>query len=208
MQFDTVHAVPAICWKAGTITPLAWKTRPRVMSVLQKFPGQCLFVFIKSVPLICGSFAGMSPYDLLARQLVNKLDAVVLSVEWVSSPFHHGNLAKWYVWQLYHFLSLSLFSFWKYFPWLPAPFRSSLCFTQYCVVCLSAFINHRRWWKWGCSRVKLTGFHLGLARIPLLSGIHALLLGHIRLGLRLSVLRRWTAKTFPQQTLPLFVCTV
>lgn len=26
-------------------------------------------------------FAGMSPYDLLARRLVNELDAVVLSVE-------------------------------------------------------------------------------------------------------------------------------
>lgn len=49
--------------------------------------------------------------------------------------------------------------------------------------------------------MKLTGFHLGLARI---SPVRATLTvaGHIRPGLRLSVLRRSTAKTFSQQTLP------
>lgn len=51
-----------------------------------ELPEQCLFLSkCKSVPWNCSAdlwlFAGMSPYDLLAREMVNELDAVVLSVE-------------------------------------------------------------------------------------------------------------------------------
>lgn len=49
--------------------------------------------------------------------------------------------------------------------------------------------------------MKLTGFHLGLARISPVRATRTVA-GHIRLGLRLSVLQRSTAKTFSQQTLP------
>lgn len=63
MQFDTIHAVPAICWQPGTITVLAQKIWLHVMSVLQNYQNSVYFFlsvnpFRGTVRLICGSLQG------------------------------------------------------------------------------------------------------------------------------------------------------
>ena len=48
--------------------------------VVNSFSGLCYFR-ISVLICVCLLYAGMSPYDLLARKMVTELDAVVLNVE-------------------------------------------------------------------------------------------------------------------------------
>lgn len=120
----------------------------------------------------------MSPYDLLARQLVNELDAVVLSVEWVFSPFHHRKVAKWYIWQLFYLLSsiFFFFSFWKYFPWLPPPsIPPSVLHNIVLSACLASLITGEV--EVRMQQSEANRFSFGSGKDFPTSGIHALLLG-------------------------------
>lgn len=144
----------------------------------------------------------MSPYDLLARQLVNELDAVVLSVEWVFFFLPFQQIAKWHIWQLFYTLYFwGDFSFWMYFPWLPPPsVPPSVWHNIVLSACLPSLISSELEVRMHQSEANRFSFRAWQGFLP--SGLHARLLATSGSGCSLSVLQRSTAKMFSQQTLP------
>lgn len=153
MQFDTIHAVPAICWQPGTITVLAQKIWLHVMSVLQNYQNSVYFFlsvnpFRGTVPLICGSLQGwVRTISWPDKWSMNWMQWFFLWSKYVLlfaiEKLQHDTFDKYFNFS-HQFFSFLFFFVPKVLSMVTTPFHSSLCFTQYCVVCLSAFINHRR----------------------------------------------------------------